>query len=281
MQSEQQTTTSQTKKPSSGVKKDKKSSKPKAEGEENMEQKVETQVSTPVPTTQTSTKASVSTPVVTLASAVVAKQEDDVKASEDSSAVAQEMDVNTIIDFLNNASDKLADFSKYFKDNSLSKEERAKVETGFKKFFKSTSTLQNGYTDFLSRQVSVLEKSSGSKSTGVKKVTDKEKSAIHKKLNVQPFLLNFMKLEPNTQVSRSDALTAITGYVKQEKIKNPDIIVANDKRSFKLIGELKTLFSGIEGVMKSSNLLEGKTMPTEIKYTQIMQYMTHCFIKAK
>jgi hypothetical protein len=33
--------------------------------------------------------------------------------------------------------------------------------------------------------------------------------------------------------------------------------------------------------MVTKNLLnDGKQMPTEIKYTQIMQYMTHCFIKS-
>jgi hypothetical protein len=88
-----------------------------------------------------------------------------------------------------------------------------------------------------------------------------------------------MNLEQGTLVSRSDALTAITGYVKQEKEKNPDIILESDKRSFKLIGDLKVLFDGIQQVMESKNLLENKQMPTEIKYTQIMEYMTHCFIK--
>lgn len=249
MQSEQQTT--QTKKSTTASKVKKQSTKPKStENVEEVNQQQE-QVVDEQPVTE-------------------------VKSS-DEQVVIQELELSTVLEFINTTSDKLVEIVKYFKDNTLSKEERTKVESGLRKFQKSSLTLQQSYSDYLSKQVSVLEKSSGSKSGGVKKVTDKEKSAIHKKLTVQPFLLNFMKLEPSTLVSRSDALTAITGFVKQEKLKNPDIIVENDKRSFKLIGELKTLFDGIGNIMKSKNLIDAT--PTQIKYTQIMQYMTHCFIK--
>ena len=88
-----------------------------------------------------------------------------------------------------------------------------------------------------------------------------------------------MKLEPGTLVSRSESLSAINGYVKSEKAKNPDIILDNDKRSFKLIGELEPLFAGIKKVMENKKLLDGKEMPAHIKYTQIMEYMSHCFVK--
>jgi hypothetical protein len=189
----------------------------------------------------------------------------------------QELDYNNVLDFFNNTSDKFTEYSKYFKDNSLNKEERLKLEAAFKKFVKSFSVIQLAYFESLSRQVSSLEKNNNSKTGGTKKVTDKEKSAIHKKLNVQPFLLTFMKLQPGTLVSRSDALTAITSYVKEQKASNPSIIVENDKRSFKLVGDLAPLFAGISNIMKSKNLIE--QAPTQIKYTQIMQYMTHCFIK--
>jgi hypothetical protein len=200
------------------------------------------------------------------------------KSNEDS-IVLQDLDVNIILEYLNTSSDRLLEYAKFFKDNAMTKDERIKVETGFKKFFKATSTLQNGYYEYLSKQVNVLEKNSGNKN-GVKKVTDKEKSAIHKKLPVQPFLLSFMKLPSDTLVSRSDALTAITNFVKDEKIKNPSIIVTDDKRSFHIIGDLKVLFNGIEKIMRSKNLIDEKQqIPTQIKYTQIMQYMTHCFIK--
>jgi hypothetical protein len=189
----------------------------------------------------------------------------------------QDFDVNTVLEFLNTTSDKLTDYVKFFKDTTFSKDDRSKVETGFKKFYKSTGLLQTTYTDNLSKQVSLLEKNGGGKSKA-KSVTDKEKSAIHKKLNVQPFLLKFMNLEQGTMVSRSDALSSITSYVKEQKEKNPNIIAENDKRSFKLIGELKPLFDGIFHVMESKGQ-KLESIPQQIKYTQIMQYMTHCFVK--
>jgi len=284
MQSEQVNTT-QTKK-STGVKKEKKlkSKNTELEQSDQVVEQVSSKVEPIVESVLTEKKPVVQEPVVlepvvqepvsVLQESVTIEQS---KSSDD--AVLQELDFTSVVDFINSTSDKLLEYSKYFKDSTLSKDERGKVETSFKKFQKSYNTFQNTYYDHLSRQVSTLEKSSGSKSGGTKKVQDKEKSAIHKKLPVHPFLLSFMKLDQGTFVSRSDALTAITGFVKQEKETNPEIIVESDKRSFKLIGELKVLFNGIEQIMKSKNLLDDKQMPTEIKYTQIMQYMTHCFIK--
>jgi hypothetical protein len=269
MQSEQQINQTQTKK-STGVKKEKKPKSKSTESEQQSEQVV-VQV-TPV------------TPVTPVVEQVAKQVVQDVSLTAQETTtddvVLQEVDFTTVVEFINTTGDKLLEFAKYFKDSTLSKDERGKVETSFKKFQKSYNTVQTAYYDHLSRQVSTLEKSYGSKSGGTKKVQDKEKSAIHKKLTVHPFLLNFMKLDQGTSVSRSEALTAITGFVKTEKEKNPDIIVESDKRSFKLIGELKVLFDGIEKIMISKNLLNGAQMPTEIKYTQIMQYMTHCFVKA-
>lgn len=261
MQTDQQLSTTQPKKTPSGAKKEK---KPVKVSKTDI---VQEQMNSPV-IEQTSTPTA-SIPVMT------ETQENIVTET----IVTQESDINSMIEYINNVSDKLTEMTKYFKDNIILKDERNKLEVSFKKFNKSTSFFQNGYTEYLSKQVSLLEKNSGNKSTSVKKVTDKGKAAIHKKLNVHPFLLSFMKLEPNTLVSRSDALTAITGYVKVEKLNNPDIILSNDKKTFKLIGDLKPLFDGIENVMKSKNLLTDTQMPTAIKYTQIMQYMTHCFIK--
>lgn len=271
MQSEQQQNIiTPSKKAQSGAKKEKKVISKNKEPTENVDQQVNelktsTPVSTTAPTSVTETKT-VSTTVT---------QENTTEV-----AIVQDLELTSILENLNNISDKLLEYSKYFKDNILSKDERSKIELSFKKLSKASSSLTQSYNEYLYKHMSLLEKNIGNKSGGNKKVTDKEKSAIHKKHNVHPFLLNFLKLEPNTLVSRSQALTSITGYVKEEKVKNPDIIVANDKRKFKLIGDLKQLFEGIESVMKSKNLLKDTVMPTEIKYTQIMEYMTHCFIKS-
>ena len=267
MQTDQELSTTQNKKTASAVKKVEK--KPKVTKTEVMEEKL----------TVPEQKAEVVSSVAPSSSVTLPLTTQTTNELNSEATIIQDNDeINNMIEFLNSTSDRLMEITKYFKDNIMSKDERNKLETSFKKFNKSTAFYQNGYTEYLSKQVSLLEKSSSNKSTSNKKVTDKTKAAIHKKLAVHPFLLNFMKLEPNTLVSRSDALTAITGYVKQEKIKNPDIILSTDKKTFKLIGELKPLFDGIKDVMLSKKLLVDTQMPTEIKYTQIMQYMTHCFV---
>lgn len=255
MQTEQQTTT-QTKKTSTKGKKTTKT------GTDEIVQ--QNAVETPV------TEVTVDTPAVT----------EQVTAQNDQSSETDEhtqvFDFQTVLDYVNSASDKFNEYSKLFKDRLVTKDERCKFESSVKKFNKSYTSFQSGYYEFLSKEVTSLEKKSGSKSA-TKKMANKDKAAIHKKLKVHPFILEFMKLPADTMVSRSDALTAITGYVKEEKSKNPDIIVENDKKSFKIIGDLQQLFTGIGGVMTKAGLNE--EMPTQIRYTQIMKYMTHCFVK--
>jgi hypothetical protein len=299
MQSEQQVNTIQTQpKKSTGPKKEKKSnSKNTNTDKQSVDEVVEKLSVEPlIEQLVVELKPSVQEPSVQEHSEQEHSEQEPISIEQNKShdeVFIQEIEFSSVLDFINSSSDKLTEFSKYFKDNALSKDERGKIEISFKKFQKSYNIVQTSYYDHLSRQVSILEKSSGNKSNGHKKIQDKEKSAIHKKLPVHSFLLNFMKIDEGTLVSRSEALTAITGFVKKEKEINPDIIVENDKRSFKLIGELKILFNGIEQVMRSKNLLNKSVsdedmssetnyvkMPTEIKYTQIMQYMTHCFIKS-
>jgi hypothetical protein len=260
MQAEQQTTT-QTKKTTKGGKKNTKNVT-----EEVQVQEQQTVVEkTPVITIQVQQPIVENTPVVN-------EQENNNNEND----TETEIEYQTIVDYVNTTSDKFNEFSKLFKEKSPTKDERGKIEASFKKFHKNYSNFQAGYYEYLSREVSNLEKKSGNKSS-TKKLADKDKAAIHKKLKVQKFLLDFMKLPADTLVSRSDALTAITGYVKEEKAKNPDIIVENDKKSFKIMGDLQGLFNGIHGVMVSKGLTD--ETPKQIKYTQIMSYMTHCFIK--
>jgi hypothetical protein len=234
--------------------------------------KVETQEQT-APVTQEPVPVSASVSV----EQVVASTQPQV---EEKITVSVSSDLQTVLDYINVASDKFTEFSKAFKDFSLNKDDRSKVELALKKFSKATSLVQSSYVDLLTKQVSALEKNVVSKSSEPKKVFDKEKAAIHKKLVAQPFLLVFMKAEPGTLVSRAEALSAITGYVKEEKLKNPEIIVDGDKKSFKLVGDLKVLFDGIKIVMDKKSLITAeKPFPENIKFTQIMEYMSHCFIK--
>lgn len=268
MQTEQQIT--QTKK-SSTSKKEKKTVSKKSS--ELQEQVIETSIQ------QNNIPEQVIEQIPEVQQEVVSNIIQDNQVSDNEIVITQEQDFNSILEFLNATSDKFTEYSKYFKDNIINKDTRNKYEASKKKFDKAITLFENNYYDALTRQLSSLEKNAGNKLNKVNKVTDKSKSAIHKELPVHDFLLKFMKLAPGTNVSRSSALTAITTYVKDEKTKNPDIIVDNDKRSFKIIGDLKTLFEGIEKVMQKKSVDGPVVMPSQIKYTQIMQYMTHCFVK--
>ena len=257
MQASVETTTKPTKKSSTGEKKPKKSSKTSSDEQSTQEPIVQEQAPEPV--------VQAPEPIV------------EVQESQET-VVLPQFDFGSFLDSLNKLTDELLEQAKLFK-SPLSKDDRSKFETAYKKHLKARMTYDDSYRESLTKQMAVLEKNTTTKSSAPKKVQDKENAAINKKHLVQPFLLEFMNLEKDTQVSRAAALKAITSYVKKEKITNPSIIAENDKRSFKLIGDLKSLFDNIEKVMKTNGLLEGKTFPTQIKYTEIMGYMSHCFIK--
>jgi hypothetical protein len=258
MQASVETTAKPTKKSSTGEKKPKKSTKASPEEEISQEPVVQEQASEPV---------------------VVQAPEPTVEVSvSQETVVLPQFDFGAFLDSLNKLTDEYLEQSKLFK-SPFSKDERAKFETAYKKHLKARMTFDDSYRESLTKQMSSLEKNTTTKSSAPKKVQDKENAAINKKHEVQPFLLQFMQLDAGTQVSRASALKAITSYVKKAKLDNPSIIAENDKRSFKLIGDLKPLFDSIEKVMKTNGLLEGKTFPTQIKYTEIMGFMSHCFIK--
>ena len=186
-----------------------------------------------------------------------------------------------LLEQFNDLSDKLTDFTKNMRNITFSnKDVRNKFETVFKKFFKASSQLTVTYPEIISKQLTVAEKSSHGKSS-VKKTTNKDKSAVNKKLAVEDNLLTFMGLEKGTLVSRAEALQAITGYVKSVKeTGNPDIKVEGNNRAFKLIGKLGPLFKGIEKTMiERGDLKKGEIVPDKITYIQIMKYMTYCFKK--
>lgn len=203
--------------------------------------------------------------------------------TEESTATTTENnEVSTqLLEQFNDLSDKLTDFTKNMRNITFSnKDVRNKFETVFKKFFKASSQLTVTYPEIISKQLTVAEKSSHGKSS-VKKATNKDKSAVNKKLAVEDNLLTFMGLEKGSLVSRAEALQAITGYVKSVKeTGNPDIKVEGNNRAFKLIGKLGPLFKGIEKTMiERGDLKKGEIVPDKITYIQIMKYMTYCFKK--
>lgn len=215
------------------------------------------------------------TPVVQLA------HETSESSSSGDVVIVQEFDMNQSVEEFNLLCDKISDFAKAMKDYSLAqKEQRTKVDQLMKKFKKVSMAVDSSFVELCLKQITVSEKHCGSKSSSPKKVTDKSKSAVHKKQPTRDILLKFMGLEPGTQVSRAEALNAINSFVREEKEKkNPEILVEGDNKAFRIIGKLKTLFDGLGEVMKA----RGKTepVPEQIYFTQIMGYMSYCFLSAE
>jgi len=259
-QSAQQPT--QTKKSSSGTKKKVKTTTQENETTPITSSMTETQVSAPVASEPVTT-----TPVTTVLEST----------SVTETITESDQEFTSIIDFINLASDKLAESNKYVKEAHMNKDQRSKFEASLKKVLKSMSLIQTTFYDNMSKQLSSLEKNSHGKSSGVKKTTDKDKAAIHKLLPVYPFFLKFLKLDEGTLVSRATGLKLINSYVKEEKLKNPDLVIHDDKKSFMIFGELETLFAEINKVMISRNVNE--EIPKHIKYTDIMKYMSYCYVK--
>jgi hypothetical protein len=230
---------------------------------------------TPVETTTVSTPTPAVVEVATTTTVTPVTEESTATTTESTEVSTQ------LLEQFNDLSDKLTDFTKNMRNITFSnKDVRNKFESVFKKFFKASSQLTVTYPEIISKQLTVAEKSSHGKSS-VKKATNKDKSAVNKKLAVEDNLLTFMGLEKGTLVSRAEALQAITGYVKSVKeTGNPDIKVEGNNRAFKLIGKLGPLFKGIEKTMlERGDLKKGEIVPDKITYIQIMKYMTYCFKK--
>ena len=240
--------------------------------------KPEETVSTSSPVETTTVTPSTTTVVESVSSTTTATT----PVEESTATTTENTEVSTqLLEQFNDLSDKLTDFTKNMRNITFSnKDVRSKFETVFKKFFKASSQLTVTYPEIISKQLTVAEKSSHGKSS-VKKATNKDKSAVNKKLAVEDNLLVFMGLEKGTLVSRAEALQAITGYVKSVKeTGNPEIKVEGNNRAFKLIGKLAPLFKGIEKTMlERGDLKKGDIMPDKITYIQIMKYMTYCFKK--
>ena len=229
-------------------------------------------------TQQNETTVATETIVETKVSEPITIQEQSEPVTITSEPVTEnDQEFNAMLEFINSASDKFTDNNKFVKDAHMSKEQRSKFDASIKKVIKSISLMQTTFYDNMSKQLSSLEKNSHGKSSGVKKTTDKDKAAIHKLLPVYPFFLKFLKLDEGTLVSRATGLKLINSYVKEEKLKNPDLVMHDDKKSFMIFGELETLFNEINKVMISRNVNE--EIPKHIKYTDIMKYMSYCYVK--
>ena len=274
MQAEQQLSTTTSSKKIS-LKKEKKITKKQEEQDEQVELSTPVQVQVQVPTvTIEATPSPVVEPSI---KEIVLQQENNVTQDEkEETIVIQDIDFQSFLEKFNTIQEYLAEINKFLKYNTFTKEERLKYDIYNKKFHKSYSAYNTNLHENLTRNISSLEKNTLHKSSS-KKTVNKDSLPIHKKLAVYPFVLEFLKLEPNTLVSRAELLRLINSYVKIYAIEHPEIIDPEDKKSFNLIGDLKNLFDNIEEIAKSRNVVEKN--PTKIKYTDIMYFMTYFFIK--
>ena len=115
-------------------------------------------------------------------------------------------------------------------------------------------------------------------STEVKK--DTSTHAVNKKKKAHEVVLNFMNLEKDTLVSRTDVMRAIYSYVDHERTTNPqEINIEGDKKSFKLVGKLFQLFKFLFEFGKEKGSIQNETeFPSQLANTDIMKYTSLCFI---
>lgn len=197
------------------------------------------------------------------------------------------VDVSEKLKLFSAGTDTLTEFLKDFKDLVLEeKEDRKKFESIFKKLIKTYSSLVQVHTENSFKQLAVVEKTGGKKKPKVKKEGANENKSVNKKMDAEEILLNFMKKEPGTQVSRAEVLQSINGFVREEKKdnKNPDIFVIKgdgktDNTVFNLVGDLKTLFDGIQKIIDDRG--EDNKIPSFIGYKDIMKYTKYVLKKSE
>jgi hypothetical protein len=201
-----------------------------------------------------------------------AEQEDDEKVST-SSPDEYLKNIHTIVELLTEVS------SKNIKDFDISKDFLNTLSSDSKKINKLNLALVTSLQDFLLKEnITSLKKVSKS-SKAPKKVVNKENFAINKVNESYPEVLKFMGVEQDTPISKGQIIQKVNAFVKEHKTaNNPDIFVEGDNRSFRLIGDLKVLFTFIEKQMiERGDMTKGDKFPEHIAYTGIMKYLKYCF----
>jgi hypothetical protein len=165
------------------------------------------------------------------------------------------------------------------KDLEISKDFLNSLSSDSKKINKLNLTLVTAIQDFLLKEnLSSLKKVSKSSKTP-KKVVNKENFAINKPNDSYPEVLQFMGIEEGTPISKGQIIQKINAFVKEQKTSNnPDIFVEGDNRSFRIIGDLKVLFTFVQKQMiERGDMKSGDKFPEHIAYTGIMKYLKYCF----
>ena len=185
-----------------------------------------------------------------------------------------------------------------------------------KKMDKAISSFELTYLETLASAFKVAKKSSSKKIA--KKVTDSSnpgpEPAVKKPLECESCLHTFMgKTDTSELISRNQAYTSVTDFVKSEKKSNPEKISAKleSDKEFRVYGKLKTFLDAVGVIIKknislieseiksyeSSKPEEGtkqmkelinlrdelerlnklKNIPDVMGYTNVMSYTNLCF----
>lgn len=178
--------------------------------------------------------------------------------------------MSVIEQLLTSASAQIMDAATKLRTCSLSGANRTVLDELRRKFKKAYFNLDTEvdklYTSALKSQEKELSKKNKTKSTS----GNKSNGAIMTPIEPEPFLLEFMGLPTGTLVSRNDARAKVYNFINEHRNnKNQDIFVYKDgpngkeldNNQYKIIGNLATLFKGIDKVMGSRL----KTLNAEIK----------------
>lgn len=185
-----------------------------------------------------------------------------------------------------------------------------------KKMDKAINTFEITYLESLASAYKIAKKASSKKSA--KKSTDPSnpgsEPAVKKPLECEKCLHDFMgKSDSSELISRNQAYTAVTDFVKSEKKSNPEKISANldNDKEFRVYGKLKTFLDSVGKIInknitliqseiktyESSKPEEGskqmkelsnlrdelerlnklKAIPDVMGYTNVMSYTNLCF----
>ncbi len=185
-----------------------------------------------------------------------------------------------------------------------------------KKMDKAINTFETSYLESLASAFKIAKKSSSKKLA--KKVYDSAnpgpEPAVKKPLECENCLHTFMgKTDTTELISRNQAYTSVTDFVKSEKKNNPEKISANleSDKEFRVYGKLKTFLDSVGVIInKNIKLIEAeiktyeaskpeegskqmkelinlrdeqerlnklKTIPEVMGYTNVMSYTNLCF----
>lgn len=185
-----------------------------------------------------------------------------------------------------------------------------------KKMDKAINTFETSYLESLASAFKIAKKSSSKKLA--KKVYDSAnpgpEPAVKKPLECENCLHTFMgKTDTTELISRNQAYTSVTDFVKSEKKNNPEKISANleSDKEFRVYGKLKSFLDSVGVIInKNIKLIEAeiktyeaskpeegskqmkelinlrdeqerlnklKTIPEVMGYTNVMSYTNLCF----